>query len=787
MFRRLKRVLYAAGVVTLIGAGALWLALRASLAVLDGETAVAGLRSRVDIERDALGVVTIRAHDRLDLARATGFVHAQERFFQMDAALVGEGGVALDLERRVHRLRAVARAALAAAPPRERTLLEAYAEGVNAGLDALGARPFEYLVLRARPQLWRAEDTFLVVHAMYFDLHDERATREARTGRLHDALPPQMFEFLTQSGTSWDAPMRGEPFAELAPPGPEVCDLTRAERGRLAVARIPRRWSEDASFAGSNAWAIGARRVRGGRAALLANDMHLSLRMPNIWFRMRLVTHGAQADRIDVTGVTLPGTPTVAAGSNGRVAWGFTNTYGDWVDLVELELDPGSPTRYRTADGLREMEVHLERVHVKDGDDRLLEVRSTIWGPVIDVAHRPRALRWLAHEPTATNAGLLALERARNVREAIAVAPLIGIPPQNLVLADADGSIAWTIAGRIPRRRGYDPRMPSSWAAPGRGWDGWVAAHEYPVIIDPPSASVWSANNRAVDGAALEKIGDGGFALGARAAQIRDALAQLEQATATDMLDIALDDRALWLRRWRRLMLERLTSPTLARTPERTALAAVVAEWDGRASVDAAGYRLVRAFRSALHDALFTAILHGCGEPRSELRYTGARQSEGALWRLVSERPRHLLAPRYASWDALLDEAIDAALRGCDGSGPQRCTWGEVNGVHLRHPLTRALPVLSPWLDIGPERLPGGVHVPRVQLGNQGASERFAVAPGDEKTGYFHMPGGQSGHPLSPFYRKGHEAWVAGEPTPFLPGAAAHRLTLVPTGDRLAQ
>ncbi|MDX1433741.1 MAG: penicillin acylase family protein [Gammaproteobacteria bacterium] len=787
MLRGLKRLLYAAGVLVLLGAGALWLVLRASLALLDGAHGVTDLAQPVSVERDALGVVTIRAADRIDLARATGFVHAQERFFQMDllrrtaagelAALVGAGGLALDLERRVHRLRGVARTALAAASPRERALLEAYAAGVNSGLDALRARPPEYLVLRARPQPWRAEDTFLVVHAMYFELHDEDASREAHIGRLHDALPGAMFAFLTQPGTALDAPMLGRPVAELSPPGPEVCDLGRTERPSLAARGARGAEIEpETPAAGSNAWALGARRVRGGGAALLANDMHLSLRLPNVWFRMRLIVAGSGDDALDVTGVTLPGTPTVAAGSNGDVAWGLTNTYGDWVDRVVLELDADSPARYRTAAGYRELDTHLERIRVKDGGERVLEIRSTIWGPVIDGADPPQALKWLAHEAEATNAGLLALERVRNVDEALAAAPGIGIPPQNLVVADSQGNVAWTIAGRMPRRQGYDPRMPASWAGPERGWLGWVAAERYPAIVNPPSASVWSANNRVVDGDPLAMIGDGGYVLGARAAQIRDALALLEDAGARDMLDIALDDRALWLERWRALLLERLD----ARAPELAALAAVVRSWDGRAGVDAAGFRLVRAFRSAVHDQVFSAIVSGCADAPGEVRYAATRQSEGALWRLVREQPRHLLDPRYASWDALLDASADAALASCGGGDPADCTWGELNRVHLRHPLTLALPVLSHWLDIGPQSLPGGVHVPRVQLGNQGASERFAVAPGDEEAGYFHMPGGQSGHPLSPFYDEGHAAWVAGEPTPFLPGPARYRLTLLP-------
>lgn len=790
----LKRFVFVSGGLVITAFVGLWFVVRASLPQLDGERALAGLAAPVQISRDDKGVVTIRAVNRRDAAFATGFVHAQERFFQMDlmrrlaagelAALVGEAAVDHDMRQRIHRMRSIAQQVMLRADDSERAIIDAYAAGVNAGVDALPVRSFEYLILREHPSAWLAQDTVLVVLAMYFRLHDERARRESRLGRLHDALPPAMYAFLTQAGTTWDAPLMGGAMTSLPVPGAEVCDVRRSDRKPRASgihSALPA--LEEFVSVGSNAWAISPPRTRNA-VAMLANDMHLALAMPNTWFRMRVLVEdsGRPGSRVDVSGVTLAGTPVVVAGSNGHVAWGLSNTYGDWVDLVVLEVDAEDARRYRTPDGFRRFQEHDEVIHIRGAAPRTQVVRSSVWGPVIDsdARGRPRALRWLAHDPEATNLKLLGMEAARNVEQAMDIAHRSGIPPQNLVLADTAGNVAWTVMGRIPRRRGYDPLLPSSWADGGRGWLGWVPPSDYPSVVNPQSGAVWAANARAVGGDALIAIGDGGYALGARATQIRDSLLALNGATEADMLDIQLDDRALFLARWRGLLLQALGPDALAGDARRAELRRVVEGGAERAATGDAGYRLVRSFRRELAARVFATIVRACGGLHTNDFPSKFRQWEGALWRILEERPMHLLDPDYSSWNALLMAALDAAARRCGDGALSRCTWGEVNVVSIRHPLSGALPLLARWLDIPAESLPGDTHMPRVQGPAMGASQRFAVAPGRESSGYFHMPGGQSGHPMSPFYDAGHRDWVEGEPTPFLPGADKHRLTLKP-------
>jgi penicillin amidase len=155
---------------------------------------------------------------------------------------------------------------------------------------------------------------------------------------------------------------------------------------------------------------------------------------------------------------------------------------------------------------------------------------------------------------------------------------------------------------------------------------------------------------------------------------------------------------------------------------------------------------------------------------------------ESPLWALVSAQPIHLLAPKYATWSALLLDAVDQTSASLTTGGRKLADrrWGEENAVRIAHPLSGAIPVLGRWLDMPRTSLPGDSHMPRVQGPSHGASERFAVSPGHEDEAYLHMPGGQSGHPLSPHFGDGHSAWARGEPTPFLPGPTVNRLTLVP-------
>jgi penicillin amidase len=569
-------------------------------------------------------------------------------------------------------------------------------------------------------------------------------------------------------------------------PGAEAFDLRHfgKELGQLGASARRHTLAEN-SAVGSNNWAVAGTHTRSG-AALLANDMHLGLRVPGTWYRARLQLEGAEPR--DLMGLTLPGVPIMVVGSNGRVAWGFTNSYGDWTDLVQVERSPDG-ARYRSAAGWKPIERVTERIQSSSGATREVTVEATEWGPLLPApgAHGGArvALAWTAHDPAATNLRWLELESAADCRAALSLANSIGGPAQNFVCADAQGQIGWTLLGRLPRRgAGYDPRVPSDWTRPDAGWQGWLDPADYPRVLNPPSGRIWTANNRVVGAAALAAIGDGSPDRGARAQQIRDRLFALGPRTATeqDMLAIQLDDRALFLTRWRDFLRNLLDAEAVAGHPSRASMKSQVDTWTPRASVDSAGYLLVRTFHETLERRIFDALTVPARSTDATLELEVPRQFEEAAWELAMRQPVHLLDPRFASWRAFLldvvDEALDEVGERCADATLAGCAWGTVNSTRIEHPLSRAVPGLARWLDMPRQPMAGDHDMPRVHAPGFGASERFAVSPGHEAQGYFHMPGGQSGHPLSPYYRAGHDAWVEGRPLPYLPGPAVHRLTL---------
>jgi penicillin amidase len=793
--------------VVAAGIGLLWVRsqVKASLPLLEGERAVAGLAAPVTVEKDDLGVPTIRGGSRADVAQALGFLHAQDRFFQMDAMrrqaagelseILGPGTVGMDRAFRIHRFLHVAQQVVARATPAEKQLLESYAAGVNAGLAALKGKPFEYLALRSDPAPWLPEDTVLVVLAMYTVLQDMEGSRERSLSLMHDTLPAPVVDFLEPRGTEWDAPIAGEPFVSPPVPGPEVLDLRAvpAPAAKAAGLRPSRpaspsflapRDREEAVAVGSNNWAVAGTHTADGKA-LFANDMHLPIGVPNTWYRASLILPDAQGGSRRITGVTLPGTPIVAAGSNGYVAWGFTNSYADFSDVILLETVANDPETYLSPQGPKKIERVAERIRVKGGEDIVYEVPWTMWGPVIGKDHKGRSLAyaWTAHRPDAVNLRFVAVEESRTLEEAQAAANRAGIPGQNFVAADRTGRIGWTIAGQLPRRVGFEGRVPTTWSDGSRGWNGFLTPEEIPRVVDPPLGRIWTANARVVNGPMLATLGDGGYAFGARNQQIRDHLMTIEKATPADLLKVQLDDRAVYLTPWRDLLLKTLTPAAVQGNPRRAEMRRVAEQgWTGRAGIDSAGYRMVRGFKESVVEQVFQALTVRCREVNPEF-YFQTWQFQGSVWKLLNERPQHLLDPRFKTWDEQLLAAADALLAVYERQGtPLDEAWGQRNAPLFQHPLSQAVPFLSRYLDVPRQPLPGDENMPRVQVGSAGASERLVVSPGQEDKGYFHMPIGQSGHPLSPYYQKGHDAWVKGDPTPFLPGPAVHTLRLVPAG-----
>jgi penicillin amidase len=788
---RLKRwslriLLTCVGVLVLVLMAA-WLFLRASLAQLDGTRHAPGLVAAVSVARDENGVPLLQGSNRLDLAYATGFIHAQDRFFQMDllrragagelAELFGERALAVDKAHRLHRFRARAELMLATMPAADRQFIDRYVAGVNDGMKALGARPFEYALTGTTPRAWSAADSLLVVCAMFFDLQGSQEPRKLARGWIVDHTDAAQRAFLLPEATEWDAPIDGTEVAQAQiAPIPPIAPRWWGQRRANAPLRTAS--ADFIDSVGSNNWAVAGSRSGGG-GAIVSDDMHLGLQLPTTWYRLALQFPDADGKPRRMAGLTLPGTPPmIVAGSNGHVAWGYTNSYADLLDLVALDVDPANPERVRTPNGWETLASHQETILVKGAQAHTMVVRDSSLGPLRQAGGRTWAIHWIAHLPGALNLNQRKLETADTLAAALAVAPTIGIPAQNFVAGDDKGNIGWTITGMLARRGSASPAADPAGAPT---WDGALAPADYPRVVNPASGQLSSANSRQLMGAGAQLIGDGGFDLGARGRQIRDDLLALGPHTDLKAVyGVTLDDRAIFMAGWRKRAIGALDAAALAAKPQRAEfLRLLQTGWTGRASVDSTGYRLARGFMWGLYDLLFDAanVQMAALDDKAGMNAASARWP-AVLARLLDEQPASWLPAAYPDWRSLELAAIDGVIAQLtfDGRPLAEATWGARNTAAIAHPISMAAPALRRFLAAPADQLPGDANMPRVAGRNFGQSERMTLTPGKEEEAVFNMPGGQSGHPLSPFFLRGHEAWVAGKTVPLLPGPAVHTL-----------
>ncbi|MEO8385489.1 MAG: penicillin acylase family protein, partial [Betaproteobacteria bacterium] len=477
--------------------------MRASLPALDGEIRSAGVKGPVTATRDKQGTVSITAKDPLDAIRALGFVHAQERFFEMDltrrsaagelSALLGEATITIDKEKRRHRLRARMAAKWQQIPSEDREWADAYAQGVNAGLSALTVRPWQYLILRTEPEPWQGIDSLLVIGEMYYMLQSGGFDARLRDILLRQQIGDPLFDWLQPNGGTWDAALDGSVIAAMPLPPATLLNLRKDSAPVQNAVVTPATLPAEIAF-GSNNWAVGGALTSHG-GAILADDMHLGLGVPNIWFRAQLtIGEGASARRI--VGATLPGGPAMVVGSNGNVAWGFTNGYGQWFDWVAITPGSELATKVKTI---------RETIAVKGAPSIELDVREAPFGPILrTIGTTDYALAWTLYREGAVNAQSTRMMFAKTIDEAILIAQQSGIPHQNVVLVDNVGNLAWTIMGRVPVYPAPPDAGPHTkrglLTAPDKLPTEWLAPDKYPLIKNPVDARLWTANNRQLGG-----------------------------------------------------------------------------------------------------------------------------------------------------------------------------------------------------------------------------------------------------------------------------------------------
>lgn len=744
----------------------IYLGFRASLPALDNDI-TAPVLANVDLHRDALGSVIIDAENRTDAAFALGYAHAQDRLFQMDllrrsgAGEISElfGAAALDMDKRArfHQFRQRAKSIFESLPQDHKTILISYSKGVNQAVESYTVLPFEYLFLQTEFKPWLPEDSLLTSFSMYMDLQHWQVLRDLTFTRIKQKFGASMVDFLLMP-SDYQAALDGSIVAPQL--NLDIPQLAPNDNPDWAAVDI-----HEPIDIGSNNWAVNGAITKTGHA-MLSDDMHLGLRVPPVWYRASL-NYRINDKEIQVTGVSLPGSPGIIVGSNGQVAWGFTNANLDNTDWIELEDDASTKTL-------------IENIKVKQTDEPY-EIEISDLGPVKQVGDKRYALKWVAHYPYALNLNILNMDSVSTVEEAITIAHSVGIPVQNMVIADDQGSISWTPAGAVTARP-----TPSNFAITHEQVSALWAQKEpnIPDYTNPENHRIWTANARVISTEQLERFGDGGYAMGARGLQIRDRLFEYETFEEADFYTIQLDNEAWFLGTWHNLLTTVLKNSPNEFSDDLT----VLNNWQSCACPDSAGYSLVRRFRTSIINQLMAPLENHLKTEQLTLRPV-LRHVEPAVSELLRQQPLEWLPEQYENWNQFLTQSYRETRRdmltkyvaeNADVTlvNLEKLRWGTVNALKIQHPFSRVMPWLSGFLDMPIVDGFGDSYLPAVQSGSHGASQRLIVQPGREESAILTIPGGQSGHPLSSFYRLGFEQFTENQSTPLLPGEIKHTIKI---------
>jgi penicillin amidase len=786
-------------IVLLAGLGLLWLrsATKAALPVLDGDVHLAGLSAPVTVRRDAHGMPHIDAATQEDLFVAQGYVTAQDRMWQMDtlrrnangelAEIMGQSLVKHDIAKRVLQFRNTARRVYTNLPADERARLDAYARGVNLYIDQhQDALPPEFRLLHYHPQHWTGADSMSIGMMMIETLDsrwDVKLGRESVAQKLQNA---KMEADLYPVGSWRDHPPTGEKVDLSQPrpaPPPSSDDDEDDDRTQTrlaphedvpalrAVLGLP---TCTGCTPGSNNWVIAGQHTASGKP-LLSNDMHLSLTVPNIWYMADLRAPGYHA-----AGVSLPGVPYIIAGHNEHVAWGFTALYGDTQDLYVEKVD--GKGNYQAADGnWKALGVDHEIIHVRGGNDVIVDVQSTAHGPLLNPMFtrekRPIALKWTIYDPALDALPAYAMNTASNWTEFSTALATWNWSTQNVVYSDDQGHIAYHAAGRIPLRPAGLMGVPIQDSA--HEWQGYIPFDRLPNAFDPPSGFLATANSRVTTDKSPYPLSLE-WADPYRTERIYKSLQGRDQLRPQDMLAIQTDvysevDQELAHR-------FSYAVDHTAGTNERLRKAAdLMRSWDGRLSTDSAAASLVTRTREALRSLILQPKL---GEDARAYEWA---ESNFAEEEIVMHAAPDWLPSGYKDWDAVLTEAVRRGME--QGKAPadvSRWAYGSWHVVDLEHPVAGLLPLIGRIAGTGPQPLSGDTITIEEVARDFGPSQRFTMDWSNIDGSTEDIVLGESGNPLSPYFRDQWKDYYSGTTfaLPFSPAAVAaqtrHSLRLLP-------
>jgi penicillin amidase len=781
MLRKLLYVLL--GLVLLVvvlAAGARWYVGRAE-ADPSRDAVLPGLHAEAEVWRDSLGVPHVWARDEADLFRAVGYVHAQDRLWQMELfRRVADGRMAEVLGPRLvdtdRFLRTLGMGRAAGENERtldaeSRRLIQAYADGVNEWIDHHpGPLPPEFLALRFRPEHWTVRNTLAIGKIMAWDLADWNLGLDLQ--RATDAVGPELARDLAPAYPAWgatilgaDAQWAGKGAAPAAappalPPAAPADSSPAARSSAVPLPRVPALalalLDGVSTASASNSWVIGGARTKSGKP-ILANDTHLALRAPSLWYLGAV--HGGG---IEAAGMMIPGVPVIVIGHSRRVAWGFTNAMVDDVDFFVEQVDSADATRYRTPEGWARFEARPETIRVKGGAPVVHTVRTSRHGPVLsDVDERVKgkvlAMRWTAQDPSTEMTAMMGMNRARSAGEFTQALRTFNNPHQNVVFADVDGTIGYWMGGRVPVRRGGDGILPvPGWTGEG-DWTGYLSFDQHPHALNPAEGFIVTANNRqlpAASGYPVRIAND--WAEPYRAMRIREMVMAGRALTAADVARQQMDVRDGLAVRYRRFAVR------AAELAGDSSAARALRAWAGDAAVDSRAASLFYVWLENLRHRIGDDEFRGKPVffPRSALEAVLDRG--GGAW--VDD-------VRTAKVETL-DEQLAGAMREAAATVGSR-TWGELHVTEIAHPLGVVAPLnRALGLNIGPFPNGGAGNTVKVAgyggrtppfVNAYGPSQRHVVDMADvDGDGGFVIPTGQSGVPTSRHYRDQTPMWRTG-------------------------
>ena len=787
----------------LVVAAALWLYMQRSMPQTDGSLSLIGLRDEIRIERDATGIPTIKAKSREDAMFGLGFVHAQDRLWQLEThRRIGSGrlaeafgAAALDNDKFLRAL-GVKRAASvqwASASPQTKAIVSAYTAGINAYLSgAMKARPPEFVVLGLQPEPWTPEDTLAWGIMMAWDLGANWSTELLRM-RLALTLPVERIN-------------------ELLPPYPGEKPLATADYAALfRELRIDGKLGTQAlNFApesgiegvGSNNWVVHGSHTESGKP-LLANDPHLKLSAPALWYFARI-----EAPELKVAGATMPALPGVILGQNEHVAWGFTNTGPDVQDLYLERIKPDDSAQYQTPDGWARFETVNEVIKVKGQADVTLVARATRHGPVISDAGvadgvigptaKPTyalAIRWTAldRDTGSIDAGI-AFNEAKSVADFIAGSAKYTAPMQNMVVADRDGHIGEVSAGRVPLRK---PENDLKGQVPSPGWDarydwaGYLEPTLTPRELDPPRGWIGTANQR-IHPADYPHFITSEWALPYRMQRIAQMLDAKPKHNLASLRAMQADELSLATQRLLPFLQKAKSTHPLAAAAQQQ-----LAGFDGTMAAGKAAPLIFWAWSRQLTQGVFADEL---GSAQWE-RLIGGRNFRDALegvldrndaWWCDDKSTPAVVETCEQQIDAALTRALDE-LQAAQGSDVTAWQWGRAHSARSEHRPFSKVKALARWFEL---RAPVGgdtytLNVSRVTLkpdsvtgelylDEHGPSLRALYDLGDTSQSRVMLSTGQSGLFFSPLYSSFVGPWAKVDYVPLWSGAAEQTLVLSP-------